>query len=263
LKLLTVAISTVKSERDNVLIKINNLSVETKNFLDFLVISQFEDEYENSLVGDVRVVKLKSKGLSKSRNVAIKETSTEWVWFQDDDFSINESELFFLVSCLSKGAIDIALIRIGSLENNDKYYKNYIDYSKYTRLLSLKVSSIEIIARVSFIRDKEIFFDEKLGLGTELPCCEENQFMLDSFDRGGSIKFLNRTLCYHTTLAENRKIDYVQNLKAKGYFLRGLPFYISLLLIIRWSFTLNTKLNFFQNFKLLTKGYLLSERINK
>ncbi|WP_064435734.1 glycosyltransferase [Pseudoalteromonas neustonica] len=263
MRLLTVAISTVKSERDNVLEKINNLSGATKDLLDFLVVSQFEDEYQNSLIGDIRVVKLTGKGLSKSRNLAIQETSTEWIWFQDDDFSINENELSFLVSSLSNGDIDIALIRIGSLENSEKYYKNYVDYSKYTRLLSLKVSSIEIIARVSFIRDKEISFNEKLGLGTELPCCEENQFMLDSFDRGANINFLNRTLCYHTTLAENRKIDYVKNLKAKGYFLRRLPAYISLLLIFKWAFTLNTNFSFFQNIKLLTNGFLLNERIKK
>lgn len=263
MRLLTLAISTVKSERDSVLEKIKNLSDATKELLDFLVISQFESEYQNCLIEGIKVVKLTGKGLSKSRNYAIKEVSTEWVWFQDDDFVLNEKELPFLVSSLAKADFDIALIRIGSLENSSKYYKNYIDYSKYTRLLSLKVSSIEIIARVKFTREKEILFNEMLGLGTELPCCEENQFMLDSFDRGGAIVFLNRILCYHTTLAENRNIDYTKNLKAKGYFLQNLPTYISLPLMFKWAFTLNTNLGFLQNIKLLTNGFLLNDRIKK
>lgn len=256
---LTIAISTVKVQRDVVIKKINSLSDATRKVVSFLVISQLEDEYENALIDGVKVIKLTNKGLSKSRNVAIKETCTEWVWFQDDDFSINEIQLSsFLESSLTNDT-DIALIRIGSLENREKYYKNYVGYSKFTRLLSLKVSSIEIIAKVKFIKENTIEFDERLGLGTELPCCEENQFMLDSFDKGANIHFCNQTLCYHTTLPENRNLDYVKNLQAKGYFLKNFSIPIALVLIFKWTFTIKTKFNCFKNLKLLLKGFFLIE----
>ncbi|MGI2072223.1 glycosyltransferase [Shewanella baltica] len=252
---LTIAISTVKAQRNAVIKKINALNDVTKKTVSFLVISQLEDEYENTFIDGIKIIKLTSKGLSKSRNVAIKETFTEWVWFQDDDFSINEIQLSsFLESSLTNN-IDIALIRIGSLENCEKYYKNYVGYSKFTRLLSLKVSSIEIIAKVNFIKENTIAFDERLGLGTELPCCEENKFMLDSFDKGANIHFFSQTLCYHTTLPENRNVDYVKNLQAKGYFLKNFSIPIALILIFKWTFTIKSKFNFLKNLKLLTKGF--------
>lgn len=253
---LTIAISTVKAQRNAVIEKINTLSDVTKKKVKFLVISQLEDEYENALVDGIKIIKLTSKGLSKSRNVAIRETYTEWVWFQDDDFSINEIQLSSFLDSSLTSSIDIALIRIGSLENREKYYKNYGDYSKFTRLLSLKVSSIEIIAKVNFIKENKIEFDEKLGLGTELPCCEENKFMLDSFDKGANIYFCSKTICYHTTLPENRNVDYAKNLQAKGFFLKNFSFPLALILILKWAFTIKSKFNFLKNLKLLIKGFL-------
>jgi glycosyltransferase involved in cell wall biosynthesis len=252
---LTIAISTVNSKRNSVIKKINSLSDITKKSVSFLVISQLEDKCEDDILDNIRIIKLTSKGLSKSRNFAIKETSTEWVWFQDDDFVLNELELKNLIYSLSVTNIDIALIRIGSLENRQTYYKKYKDFSKFTRLLSLKVSSIEIIARVDFLRKNKITFNENLGLGTELACCEENQFMLNSFDAGANIHYLKNTLCYHTTLPENRNIDYTKNLKAKGYILKQFPLYISLPLILKWAFTINTGFVFFKNIKLLINGF--------
>lgn len=253
--MLTVAISTVKNKKHHVLEKINLLNETSRKVLRFLVISQLENENASYLHDNVRVIQLTSKGLSKSRNVAIKETKTEWVWFQDDDFLINETQLLsFLDSFLIDDA-DITLIRIGSLEEREKYYKNYTEYSKFSRLLSLKVSSIEIIARVNFIRESKIEFNEKLGLGTELPCCEENQFMLDSFDKGANVYFSGQTLCYHTTLPENRNVDYAKNLQAKGFFLKNFSFPVALILILKWAFTIKSEFTFLQNLKLLIKGF--------
>ncbi|MGO2275497.1 glycosyltransferase [Pseudoalteromonas nigrifaciens] len=254
---LTIAISTIKVNRSTVIKKINALSDITKKTVHFLVISQLEDEDESYLTDDVQVIKSTSKGLSKSRNIAIKEVYTEWVWFQDDDFLIDEIQLLSFLDSLLNNYVDIALIRIGSLENSEKYYKNYVNYSKFTRLLSLKVSSIEIIAKVNFIKKNKIEFDEKLGLGTELPCCEENKFMLDSFDKGANVDFCTQTLCYHTTIPENRNVDYVKNLQAKGYFLKSLSNPIAFILIFKWTFTIKSKFNFLKNFKLLMKGFFL------
>ncbi|TMN66833.1 hypothetical protein CWB85_20105 [Pseudoalteromonas sp. S1727] len=252
---LTIAISTVKAQRNTVIKKISNLSELTKGRVNFLVVSQLEDECESKVTDDIKIIKLMNKGLSKSRNVAIKETETDWIWFQDDDFLINETQLLsFLDSFLIDDA-DIALIRIGSLEERGKYYKNYTEYSKFSRLLSLKVSSIEIIARVNFIRENKIEFNEKLGLGTALPCCEENQFMLDSFDKGANVYFSGQTLCYHTTLPENRNVDYAKNLQAKGFFLKNFSFPLALILILKWAFTIKSEFTFVKNLKLLLKGF--------
>ncbi|MEO3682798.1 glycosyltransferase [Shewanella vesiculosa] len=260
MNVLTVAISTVKQERERVINNINSLSPSSKKLLNFLVISQFEDEYECTKINNISVIKLTGKGLSKSRNAAVEAVQTDWIWFQDDDFSFNESELDFLVESLLTKEMDIGLIRVGSLENRSSYYKKYISYSKFMRLLSLKVSSIEIIAKVNFLKEKKIKFDNNLGLGTDLPCCEENKFMLDCFDRGARIFFLKKVLCYHTTLAENRRIDYVKNLQAKGYFLKSFPIYIGLILMLKWSLSIKSDFGFFKNFQLIFKGFSLERR---
>lgn len=253
---LTIGISTVKNNLSTLLGRLDDYLDILPIDVSFLVVSQ---GYSSNAVLEynsrIKIIESKTLGLSKNRNIVIENTKTDWLWIQDDDFRLCESELIRMLDFIRKSSCDIIFTKIISLEDNDKHYKNYKFHQKHLRLNALKISSIEIVIRKSFINKNKILFSNEFGLGTNLPCCEENIFILDCFDKTDNVCYSDFSCCYHTTLDENRNIDYSKNYYAKGVFLKKLPFYISILLILRWSF-LSSRLNKFKALKFLSLGYI-------
>ncbi|WP_335911001.1 glycosyltransferase family A protein [Shewanella indica] len=255
--MINISISTMDRNFGNTLEVVSLLSRKNKK-INFLIICQkSSSNVDYNLSNNLRIIKTTSVGLSKSRNLAIESVNTGWIWFQDDDIKLDESKLEKIIDELYCYKPDLYFIKIGSLENKNEYYKNYSFFEKHSYLNFLKVSSIEIVANIEFIKNNNLKFNESLGLGTTLPCCEENKFIYDCFLRTRNVKYSDIKACYHTTLIENRNIDIRRNLIAKGYFLRIIPFYIALPLLFRWSFKFSKKseLKPFSCLRYLIQGY--------
>jgi len=257
--MITVAISTMSRNLNSLLVRVLDFT-KINCSINFLIISQDEIINEKYTLND-RVVVIKSDtiGLSKSRNIAIDSINYGWIWFQDDDIEINFEALDEVRATLKRENPDVFFIKIGSLESKTQFYKNYKHYMKHSYLNFLKVSSIEIIVKKSFVERYALKFDEKLGLGTNLPCCEENKFVFDCFKYTKNITYFHGVACYHTTILCNRHINYIKNLRAKGYLLANIPLFISFLLFFRWSFKFSKVSGFspLVCLKLLAQGYFL------
>ncbi len=255
---LTIAISTVKvSENSELINKVKCYEELLGSDVFFLIISQKEtcDKVEN-ISDKISICYSQESGLSKSRNLAIDKCNTDWVWFQDDDIELDLLGTKNLVANL-KNELDFCFGRVGSLEQRDEFYKNYNFQMSDSILNALKISSIEIVAKVSFLRRYNVKFNENLGLGTALPSCEENLFLLNAFKLTPNYTFLKDVCCYHTTLEDSRDIDHLGRFKARGYLLRHLPIYYSLPLLLRWSFRKAGKISRYKRAKLMINSYLM------
>jgi len=254
--MLTIGISTIKHNLNNLLDEIRIIQRELKSPVRFLIVSQRESVDEIIDVNDtVSLIKSTTSGLSVSRNIVIKNCSTTWLWFQDDDIHLDFENVDELYLKLNENKNDVILAKIGSLENQSELYKKYKFHDFHTWFNMLKISSIEIIVKMSFLSKNKLFFDEMFGLGAKYPCCEENIFMIDCYNSGAGFHYYPSVLCYHTTILESRNIDFEKNYFAKGVFLKKIPLYISVPLIIKWTFKSNTidKGKIFLN---LFKGFL-------
>ncbi|MBI9069912.1 MAG: glycosyltransferase [Salinivirgaceae bacterium] len=222
----------------------------------FLVVSQKEDSYKEEQINSrIKLILDNSVGLSKSRNIIIKNVETKWLWIQDDDISLNFKEFEQLLSLLKGEVSDAVFIKVLSCENTAEYYKSYTFHKKHSLLNALKISSIEILVNVDFIKKNKITFNEKLGLGTNMPCCEENKFVLDIFKESESVSYFDVAPCSHTTLIENRNIDHEKRFVARGYFLHYLPVYISSILLLRWAWNIRCDLTLSKKLSLMLKSY--------
>jgi glycosyltransferase involved in cell wall biosynthesis len=235
-KILTIAISTLYFNREKLVNMLLELSLDIKHFVNFLVVSQLENEDKYFLYKGIDIYLSSDKGLSKSRNFAISKCETEWIWFQDDDIALIIEHLPALLKKLERADYELQLIRVASLENPKIGFKNYERYKINKRALSLRVSSIEMIVRTSFIKHKGIFFDENLGLGTSLPSGEENLFFYECVVRNRARYCLYPdSVCLHTTLIDTRNIDHEGRYKARGYLLRRIRSLLSLIAFIWWG----------------------------
>jgi glycosyltransferase involved in cell wall biosynthesis len=209
----------------------------------------------------IKVVYNSESGISSNRNCCIVNSVTPWVWFQDDDIVLNHAEVNRYASELSASSGDVQLCQIGSLENRTEYYKNYSNRKQLPlSLLAFKISSIELICSTSFIKRNEISFDENLGLGTDLPCCEENLFFRQLLNSNAKVDLVDRVLCFHTTLREGRLDKSLKHLKARGYLLYHCSLPLGLPLAMRWCYREINGLGFFQSMLSVYNGYKLGRR---
>ncbi|PWM77775.1 MAG: hypothetical protein DBY32_07990 [Phascolarctobacterium sp.] len=125
----------------------------------------------------------KERGLSKSRNMAIKYCASDICLIADnDEIFVDDIERKII------GAYDEltdADVIIFNLDNKPTKLKNKI--YKLKRLEMLSVCSWQITFKRKSIIRENIKFDEKLGAGTGNGAGEENKFLLDAYDKGMKI----------------------------------------------------------------------------
>jgi len=177
-------------------------------------------------------------GISRSRNTALEQVATDFLWFVDDDVVIETDAAKEIKASLARVSGDAVTVRIRCLEDPDQLYKTYGPQREIRRLHALKVSSIEIIVNVFAVRALAIVFPEQLGLGTALPAGEENLFLLELLARGGAIRHLPVVAGRHTCTDTRREKEWRNPaiLRAKGIVARRLGLTLGLPLILRWWF---------------------------
>ncbi|HDR8072374.1 TPA: glycosyltransferase [Bacillus cereus] len=137
------------------------------------------EKYKNSFF---KVFYVNFKGLSKSRNFAMKYVTGSWVMFSDDDCWYPKGSLHCAINYIQDKPIVISSIYDPVLK---KSYKRYPLHKKiYTMKEIFKISSIEIIINIEKIPKKHLHFDESFGLGAEYPTGEETTLIFDLWKKG-------------------------------------------------------------------------------
>ena len=116
------------------------------------------------------------RGLSKSRNMALRAASAEICIITDDDMVYRDGYAQIIEKAFDEHP-EAALLRF-EVEGIEDVFKIYSHQPGQLNLLgSMKVSSVEIAFRREVILEKGIFFDELIGAGTQFPMGEENAFL--------------------------------------------------------------------------------------
>lgn len=125
------------------------------------------------------IINSRTRGLSVSRNIAIKNSNADVCLLSDDDeVFIDDLENVILNAYEQFKQADVIIFdfkdRKKRLGNKPRRLRKYE---------MLKISSWQISFKLKSIKDK-IFFDTKLGAGTNNGACEENKFLLDCYKNG-------------------------------------------------------------------------------
>ena len=259
---LTLSISTIHKNLNGILAYLKTLP-EIKN-TEILIICQTFDSQLPPLLSEkiiynneILIYYYNEKGISNSRNRAIEKSLSAYIWFLDDDITFNLNEVNELICYLSHSENDCEIVKIGSLENDNEFYKNYSSRKYglcYAAIKLLQVSSIEIIVKKQSVKNKKISFNPHFGLGSKYPAGEENLFLIDLFKQKSHINFLNITPIKHTTLTTYRLKKCKEHYIAQGYIATKFPFYIRIPLILRWSFRRDQEIPLIKRIKYIISG---------
>lgn len=159
----------------------------------FEVVRAIVKKYEDAL--NIVLLESDEKGLSKARNRGLAVCRGEIVILSDDDCWYAEGATDFWIEEFKNPQTDIVFTQIKDYEQ-DRLYKSYpaeeeIIKSKW-KLLSR--SSIEIAYRKSKV---DVQFDELFGVGARFKAGEENDFLLNAYKRGATMKYIPKVTVYH------------------------------------------------------------------
>lgn len=211
------------------------IATKNRNNLDFLALmfpfSSFSNfniliinqSKENSLIShfkNVRVINVDEKGLSKSRNLAIKNASKKICLIADDDVVYFPNFNHEIISAFNQNPkasiITFNHQRIGN-ENPQHTSKKVYSHSKKT---IENVCSIEIAFQLKDIAANNICFDENFGLGSYFETAEEYLFLGDAIRLKLNVLFSPFVIVSHPLLSsgENQGDDKILFARAALFY---------------------------------------------
>lgn len=183
---------------------LNSISKQTYKNYEVIVIDQNDDNYVYKLYEyykdkfKIKYIHTSEKGLSKARNLGLKEVEGEIVAFPDDDCEypsyileeivnkLNEDNRYNIITCKSidkeKGA-----------DSSLKWEKNSQCLSYY----NINTTSISYTIFVKYLSLNHINFDELLGVGGEFGSGEESDMILNLLHKGYLGRYISELFIFH------------------------------------------------------------------
>lgn len=182
---LQVLVSTMHQKDYSLLQKMNIQS-------DAIVINQGDSsgiyEFENQK-SQIKWVDTTERGLSRSRNEALRKATKEICLLSDDDLEyVPHYKEIITEAFINNPKADIIVFQVEGIERRFKKYtpkKRNIGF-----LNAMKISSVEIAFKLQSIRDKNLDFDELFGAGAKYPMGEENIFLSEALKCGLKIVYV-------------------------------------------------------------------------
>jgi len=190
---LTVAYSTLASRAANIVLP------QERPDQEILIIIQNPDGrtyLEPPARDDVRVVHLDSKGVAKSRNVAIDNAQGKYLVFADDDITFDLVSLDAICAHFEECSCALVLGQATDLDGNLR--KKYPTAPQWlNRFNSGRAATYEMVIRVPEIRAKGLRFDEDFGAGAVNYLGDEYIFIVDMLKQDLKAHFLPITMAAH------------------------------------------------------------------
>lgn len=210
-----ILISTMN--RDSLDFLVPMFSSHFSNF-SILVINQTNKEKElTSHYSNVRVINSLEKGLSKSRNLAIKNAVRKILLIADDDIVYHQDFVSKIVNAYNQFP-NAAVIKFCAVQSDGNLMKKYpFCTQKNLDIFSiLDTSSIEISLNKRIIDIVNIKFDENFGLGSSFEIGEEAAFLSDLKTKNEQIVFVPKVIVKHNELTSSNKKKIIEKYYNQG-----------------------------------------------
>lgn len=181
-----------------------------------LVINQTDEKtILNSDHPHVRVINSFETGLSKSRNLAIKNAQGPICVNLDDDVVLVPEFAINIIQAHNNFKDSIITFKTLTTEGNP-YWKYPKEATRHTRYISQKTLSIEITYKVDLIRNQNLYFDERFGLGAQFEDAENFVFLMNARKKGILAYFSPQPLTVHAPRSSSDDVGTDRVLYAKA-----------------------------------------------
>lgn len=162
-----------------------------------LIVNQSKSGNLNSNYQNIRVINDAQYGLSRSRNIAIKNSAGTLLWILDDDCVIKDNAISIITAAFNDFPYLLITFQTEVLETGKLYWDYPRASQRFDKRNILNTLSPEIVFSKELI-DKDPVFDERFGLGAQFQEGENYIFLKNlenRFDKSGY--FVNHTIVSH------------------------------------------------------------------
>lgn len=186
---------------DGILTLINNIPDANENVEIIIVHQLITDKCYNGLFdilnkrNDIQYIKSFTKGVTKSRNIAIRRASNDIILFCDDDTRFDEN-LYTIINNAYNSEENCEFITFA-------YWRGKLGHKFKTRSYKhniktiLNVGTIEVSCKREFILSNNIFFPEDMGAGEKYFLCDEPVFLSRILKKKGRGVYIPKFICTH------------------------------------------------------------------
>jgi len=140
-----------------------------------------------------KMISVRARGLSKSRNLAISNSKADICAIADDDlFYVDDYPEIIKNAHMKYPDSDIIAFSVPS-ENTERPTSE-LKSGRVGFISSMKLSSFQLTFKRKSITDKNIKFNELFGAGARFTCGEENIWLSDCLKKGLKIRFESRKI---------------------------------------------------------------------
>lgn len=152
----------------------------------------------NKIPNHVNIQIVDGVGVNKSRNVAIMECNTKYLYFADDDLTVNYENIQKMLDQIERMDLD-GVIYFGSVcDELNKPRKKYLQsITKLNKFNSGKHGASEMIVDVATLKASNLQFDESYGAGTARPIGDEYLLVSAALRKGLSVFSLPIMIAQH------------------------------------------------------------------
>lgn len=184
-----VLISTMNQEDYSLL---NKMNIQTSA----IVINQTNVNEEKTFIhngNEIKWIDTTERGLSKSRNMAIRNSDADICLLADDDM-VYRDNYAAIVKDAFKSNPDYSIIGFEVIGIEEEF-KNYPENKrKVGYLQSMKMASVELALKRENIVTCDLQFDEIIGAGTKFYMGEENAFLFACLQKRQKILFIPQVI---------------------------------------------------------------------
>lgn len=249
-----LAIATMHKTEETCLKMIGEMNVHC----DCLIINQCDREsYEEKCINGqrIRIVYTQERGLSKSRNMALRYSQADVLGIADDDLYYYDGfEKIILDYYNVNSQADIVLF------NMDDIYKTFSDKSRRCSFWELTgYKSVQTTVKITSVKDSKVSFNEYFGTGSEhVQSGEENIFLADCYKKGLQIYYCGKKIVKRE-LTESGWFkgwteDFIKDRGAIYYAVSRIFFLLYILRFALKNYRQYKPLSVFKALKLMLKG---------
>lgn len=164
---------------------------------DALAINQYNDEYKSETVihdGNVlRMICVHERGLSRSRNLAIQNSTADICVIADEDLVYRDDYAQTIMDAY-KQYPEADIIAFSVPCSNAQCPTNIIKHMNVNALESMKLCSVQLTFKRDSIIGNKISFNNLFGAGSFFISGEENIFLIECIKKGLKIMYINKEI---------------------------------------------------------------------
>ncbi len=187
------------------------------NSFSILIVNQSQKKKINTSRPNIKIINSSDIGLSKSRNLALKNATGKLCVIADDDVIFKKDFAEKIIEGFSYFK-EASCIQFCSEKSEGIPLKKYATQpiKNLSWLELLNVSSIELVMKLEDLRKHRLYFNETFGLGAKFAMGEEQVFLGALKKHGLQVSYFPKILNIHTTPSSIEKVTIKERYQVQG-----------------------------------------------